>query len=423
MTLIETARKGRTNNLMKHISKKENVPVEYVRENIAKGLIVIPLNSNNYNSRDIIGIGKGLSTKINVNIGGSPDISDISLERKKLKAAIDYKAHAVMDLSVGGKSDKIRNMVLKNSTIPVGTVPIYEAVSRKKGKCENITIDDMFDVVNDQAKAGVDFVTIHCGVTRNIVKKLQKKSRVVGIVSRGGAIMAEWIIKSNRENPYYEYFDRLLDIARKFDITLSLGDGLRPGCIHDATDWAQIAELKVLGELTKRAWDRGVQVMVEGPGHIPLHEIRKNIKLQKKYCNGAPFYVLGPLVTDISPGYDHISGAIGGAIAAEAGADFLCYLTPAEHLCLPDEKDVIHGIIASKIAAHAADIAKGIPNALQRDLKMSCARKNLDWESQKYYALDPREVERRLKDKKTKKDHACTMCGDFCSMKRMNDCL
>jgi phosphomethylpyrimidine synthase len=421
MSLIELARSGKNNNLIKQIAKKENVSIDYIKTNIAKGLIVIPLNKNNLNKRIACGIGKGLSTKINVNIGGSPDVSDICMERKKLQSAINYKSDAVMDLSIGLKSTAIRDMVIEESTIPVGTVPIYEAISYVKGDCNKLTVDDMFDVIYKQAKQGVDFVTVHCGVTSNIVKNLKKKPRLAGIVSRGGAILAEWMLNNKKENPYYEYYDRLLDIAKEFDITLSLGDGLRPGCIHDATDNAQISELKVLGQLAKRAWKAGVQVMIEGPGHIPIHEIKKNMELQKKYCYGAPFYVLGPLVTDIAPGYDHITGAIGGAIAGQYGADFLCYLTPSEHLHLPDEKDVIDGIIASKIAAHAADIAKGIKGAKEWDYKMSSARKKLDWNLQETYAINPIEFNRRLKDKDMKKEHACTMCGDFCSMKRKID--
>lgn len=418
MTLIELARKGKTNNIMREVAKKEHVSLEHVRANIAKGLIVVPLNKQNKSKRKVVGIGKGLATKINVNIGGSPECFDLAMERRKLKASIEYNADAVMDLSVGGKADKIRNMVLAESTIPVGTVPIYQSMSNVKGDTAKLTADDIFDVILEQAKNGVDFVTVHCGVTKQIVEKLKNKPRLAGIVSRGGAILGEWISIHKKENPLFKDYDRLLDIAKKYDVTLSLGDGLRPGCLDDATDWAQISELKTLGELTKRAWQKGVQVMVEGPGHIPLHEVRKNILMQKKYCHGAPFYVLGPLVTDIAAGYDHIAGAIGGAIAAEAGADFLCYLTPAEHLHLPDEKDVIDGIIASKIAAHAGDIAKGVPHAREIDTKMSKARKALNWKEQEKYALNPVEVRRRLKDKKMQNEHACTMCGEFCSMKR-----
>jgi phosphomethylpyrimidine synthase len=418
MSLIELAKSKKNNNLIKQIAKKENVSIEYIKKNVAKGLIAIPLNKNNYSKRIPFAIGKGLSTKINVNIGGSPDLSDICMEKRKLQAAIDFKSDAVMDLSIGLKSAPIRDMVIEESVIPVGTVPIYEAISYVKGDSDKLTVDDMFDVIYKQAKQGVDFVTVHCGVVSDIVKKLKTKPRLTGIVSRGGAILAEWIVKNKKENPYYEHYDRLLDIAKEFDITLSLGDGFRPGCIHDATDSAQISELKILGELAKRAWKAGVQVMIEGPGHVPLHEIRKNMDQQKKYCYGAPFYVLGPLVTDIAPGYDHITGAIGGAIAAQYGADFLCYLTPSEHLHLPDEKDVIDGIIASKIAAHAGDIAKGIKGAKDWDYKMSNARKKLDWNLQELYSINPIEFNRRLKDKNMKKEHACTMCGDFCSMKR-----
>ncbi|MFH1715470.1 MAG: phosphomethylpyrimidine synthase ThiC [Elusimicrobiota bacterium] len=423
MTLIEEARAGKITDIMKKAAKNENVQGEFIRQGIANGSICIPISKINRKRKKIIGIGQGLSTKVNVNIGGSPDITDIKMERKKLEAAIEYKTDAIMDLSVGVNAEKIRNMVFKESPISVGTVPLYEVMSRVKGNVINITPDYIFDVIESQAKLGVDFITVHCGVTRRIVEKIKKDPRVSGIVSRGGAIIAEWILKNNKENPLYTHYDRLLELSKKYDLTLSLGDGMRPGCIDDSTDWAQIAELKILGKLAKRAWEKGVQVMIEGPGHIPLHEVRKNIKLQKKYCYNAPFYVLGPLVTDIAPGYDHITSAIGGAIAAEAGADFLCYVTPAEHLHLPDVDDVIDGLIGARIAAHAADIAKGIPKAREWDSKMAKARKSLDWKAQEKISINPKLFHKRMKDKLIKKKEPCTMCGEFCSMKRMNDCL
>lgn len=420
MTLIERARKGNVPSEARHIARDEHVSAEYVRAGIAQGIIVAPLNNRNKGKRRIVGIGQGLCTKVNVNLGGSPYKMDCALEKKKLALAIKHKADAVMDLSVGKNAAPIRRMVCATSSIPVGTVPIYDVMS-KNTDVETITVDDMFDVIYAQALEGVDFMTLHCGVTKRIVEKLSesKYRRVTGIVSRGGAIMAEWILRTKKENPLFEHFDRLLDIAHTFDITLSLGDGLRPGCLDDATDWAQLRELKLLGELTKRAWAKGVQVMVEGPGHIPLHEVQKNIALQKKYCHGAPFYVLGPLVTDIAPGYDHITSAIGGALAAWAGANFLCYVTPAEHLHLPDENDVVDGLIAARIAGHAADIAHGIPRAKDWDSRMAHARKKLDWDTQCALSINPTVFKKRF-HASGKKQGECTMCGEFCSMKRMN---
>lgn len=419
MTLIESIREGKIPNIVKEVAKIEHVSLDYLKKHISEGSIIIPLAAKNHKLRKPLGIGKGLTTKVNINIGSSPNILDIKQERQKLQLSIQHKADAVMDLSVGKKAALIRQMVFSESTICVGTVPIYDAIS--SNDVIDMRVDDIFDVIETHAKAGVDFITVHCGVTKNIVKKLQKKPRITGIVSRGGAIMAEWILKNGKENPLFSEYDRLLEVAHKYDITLSLGDGLRPGCIDDATDWAQITELKILGDLTKRAREKGVQVMVEGPGHIPLHEIQKNIKLQKKYCYGAPFYVLGPLVTDIAPGYDHITSAIGGAIAASAGADFLCYVTPAEHLHLPDEKDLVDGLIASRIAAHAGDIAKGIQRAKNWDLQMAKARKKLDWNAQCELSINPKEFKKRLDAKGLNEKGECTMCGEFCSMKRMNE--
>lgn len=419
---MELARQGKSNKLMEQVAKDENIELEQIVKGIADGRIVIPLNNKNIGKRKVLGIGDGLATKVNVNIGASPKLSGLDLERKKLQLAIKHKADAIMDLSVGNKADEVRDMVLKESTIPVGTVPVYQALDKVKGRgVENMTVEHFFEAIEEQLEKGVDFITVHCGVTEEIVKNLLKKPRVAGIVSRGGAIMAEWILKNKKENPLFENYDRLLELAKKYDATLSLGDGLRPGCIADATDLAQIRELKLLGELTLRAWEKGVQVMIEGPGHVPINQIQENMKLQKEYCYGAPFYVLGPLVTDIAPGYDHITAAIGGALAAIYGANFLCYVTPAEHLHLPDEKDTVDGLIASRIAAHAADVAKGRKDAIDWDLKMSKARKSLNWTEQKKLAINPDEAERRLADKNMGKDGVCTMCGDFCSMKRMNE--
>jgi len=419
MTLIGSIRQGKTPSIIEEVAKIEHVSVDYLKKHIAQGSIIIPLATKNYARRKALAIGKGVRTKVNVNIGSSPNVLNLEQERQKLQLSIEHQADTIMDLSIGKNAYSIRQMIFNESTICVGTVPIYDAIS--SNNVRDMHPDDIFDVIEAHAKAGVDFITVHCGVTKSIIKKLQKNPRVTGIVSRGGAIMAEWIIKNGKENPLFTEYDRLLDIAYRYDITLSLGDGLRPGCIDDATDWAQIKELKLLGELTKRAWEKGVQVMVEGPGHIPLNEIQKNIRLQKKYCNNAPFYVLGPLVTDIAPGYDHITAAIGGAVAALAGADFLCYVTPAEHLHLPDEQDLVDGLIASRIAAHAADIAKGIPSAKDWDSQMAKSRKKLDWDAQCKFSINPKVFKKRLLDIGQKKMGECTMCGEFCSMKRMNE--
>lgn len=422
MTIMELARAGKSNELMEQVAKDENMELPQIIEGIANGSIVIPLNNKNIGKRKVIGIGDGLSTKVNVNIGASPKLSGLDLERKKLQLSIKHKADAIMDLSVGSKADEVRAMVLRESTIPVGTVPVYQALDKVKGRgVENMTVEHFFEAIEEQLDKGVDFITVHCGVTEEIVKTLLEKPRIAGIVSRGGAIMAEWMLKNKQENPLLVHYDRLLDLAKKYDATLSLGDGLRPGCIADATDWAQIRELKLLGDLTLRAWDKGVQVMIEGPGHVPINQIQENMQLQKKHCHGAPFYVLGPLVTDVAPGYDHITSAIGGALAGIYGANFLCFVTPAEHLHLPDEKDTVDGLIAARIAAHSADVAKGRKDAINWDLQMSKARKSLNWTEQKALAINPDEVERRLSDKDMGKDGVCTMCGEFCSMKRMNE--
>ena len=418
MTQLEMAKKGKISPQMTAVAANEGVDVEFIRQGIADGTIVIPANPNHRNLVPC-GIGKGLRTKVNANLGTSSDFGDAASELKKLAAVIKYQADAVMDLSTGGDLSAIRRRIIEASPIPVGTVPIYQAgigAISKHGSIVEMTADDLFAAIEEQAKAGVDFITVHCGVTRSAIARLKKQGRVADIVSRGGAFLTGWILHNERENPLYEYYDRLLDIARQYDVTLSLGDGMRPGCIADATDRAQVEELLILGELTEQARQAGVQVMVEGPGHVPLDQIETNIKLQKTICKGAPFYVLGPLVTDIGAGYDHITGAIGGAIAAAAGADFLCYVTPAEHLGLPDIDDVRNGIIASRIAGHAADIVKGLKGAAERDLKMSQARKRLDWEEQAALALDP-ERARSVHKHVTTSGEACSMCGDFCAMK------
>lgn len=418
MTQLEAAKKGIITDEMKEVARHECVSPEQIREGIASGKIVIPFNPNHKGLKPC-GIGKGLSTKVNANIGTSDKYPDLSPELAKAKTAMEAGADAIMDLSTGGNIKSIRKTIISEINVPLGTVPIYEAgvmAQNKNGSVIEFTVDELFEIIEEQAEQGVDFITVHCGLTLEGVERLRREGRITDIVSRGGAFITGWMIKNEKQNPLYEHFDRLLKIAKKYDVTLSLGDGLRPGCIADATDRAQIQELITLGELVQESWKQGVQVMVEGPGHVPLDQIQANVQLQKRICHEAPFYVLGPLVTDIAAGYDHIAGAIGGAIAAAAGADFLCYVTPAEHLGLPTQEDVREGVIASKIAAHAADIVKGIPGARERDLKMARARKNLDWEAQLSFAIDP-ERARSYRDLKNPSDvKTCTMCGKFCAM-------
>ncbi len=400
----------------------ENVSPDFVRDGVARGEIVIVNNPIHSNSNPL-GIGTGLRTKVNANIGTSAHCSGISDELEKVKVSIEAGADAVMDLSTGGNLDKIRKRIIEAASIPIGTVPIYQAAieaERKHGSTDDMTEGEIFQVLEKHMKDGVDFVTVHCGINFETIGKLRKNPRIMDVVSRGGALLISWIIKNKRENPLYEEFDRLLNLASKYDVVLSLGDGMRPGAIADATDPAQIQELVILGQLAKRAHDLGVQVMIEGPGHVPLDEIEANVKLEKKLCNGAPFYVLGPLPTDVAPGYDHITSAIGGAIAGGAGADFLCYVTPSEHLGLPSSQDVKQGVVASRIAAHAADIVKDIPGAKDWDLKMSKARKNLNWEKQIELAIDPEKAQ-ELHESRTKGgSNVCSMCGEYCSMKVMN---
>ena len=391
MTQIEFARKGIITPEMKQIAQLEQVSDDFVCENIACGKIVIPANIN-HPVTGICGIGKGLKIKVNANIGTSSDVGTLPGELEKLHVSIKYGADTVMDLSTGGDINKIRRAVLKESTVPVGTVPIYQAMieaGQKYGPIVEATADDIFKAIEEQCAEGVDFITVHCGVTQAAIKSLKNQRRVTDVVSRGGAFLLGWMIYHDKENPLFENYERLLEIAHKYDVTLSLGDGMRPGSLADATDRPQIQELITLGELVERAWDAGVQVMVEGPGHLPLNHIGMNMQLQKSLCREAPFYVLGPLVTDIGAGYDHITSAIGGAIAGAYGADFLCYVTPAEHLSLPDAEDVKNGVIASRIAAHAADIIRSGGKAAERDRKMSIARKSLDWQTQAELSLDP----------------------------------
>ncbi len=417
MTQIESARKGILTAQMETVARAEGVAGDHVCENVATGKLVIPANVNRPVS-GVCGIGKGLRIKVNANIGTSSDFGTIHGEVEKLRTAIEFGSDTVMDLSTGGDINAVRKAVLRESAVPIGTVPIYQAMieaGQKYGPIVETTVDDIFSVIEQQAQEGVDFITVHCGVTQAAIKLLKNQRRVTDVVSRGGAFLLGWMIYHDQENPLYEHYDRLLDISRKHDVTLSLGDGMRPGSLADATDRPQVQELITLGELVERAWEADVQVMVEGPGHLPLNHIGTNMILQKSLCGEAPFYVLGPLVTDIGAGYDHITGAIGGAIAGAYGADFLCYVTPAEHLALPDVKDVKEGVIASRIAAHAADIIRSGGKAAEWDRKMSLARKNLDWETQASLSIDPQKV-RASHDKYSVKGRACSMCGDYCAM-------
>ncbi|WP_409199918.1 phosphomethylpyrimidine synthase [Methanobrevibacter sp. DSM 116169] len=418
MTQKSEARKGNITKEMELVSKYENISPEKIRDRIASGKIVIPKNIN----RDTIpcGIGEGLTTKINANIGSSSKIDDLDLEINKAKLAVEYGADAIMDLSTGSEVNKFRKNIREAVDVAIGTVPIYEAgvmTLNKNKEIIDMDEDDIFKAIELQAKEGIDFMTLHCGITKDLVDKLQKANRKMGIVSRGGTFLASWILHNERENPLYENYDYLLELAFEYDITLSLGDGLRPGCLEDATDIAQIQELVTLGTLVKTAQDKDIQTMVEGPGHVPLNQIASNMQIQKTICYGAPFYVLGPIVTDIAPGYDHITSAIGGAIAASSGADFLCYVTPAEHLSLPSLEDVKEGVIASKIAAQAADVALGLDSAWDKEKQMADARKNFRWDEQFDIALDKSKPRKYRDSCDLDDDEMCSMCGEYCAVK------
>ncbi|MEG1257004.1 phosphomethylpyrimidine synthase ThiC [Clostridium sp.] len=421
-TQMDAARKGIITEAMEIVAKTENMDINLLMELVAEGKVVIPANKN-HKSLIPQGVGQGLKTKINVNLGVSKDCDNIEQEMEKVRVALEMKAEAIMDLSNYGKTAKFREVLVETSTAMIGTVPMYDAVGFYDKELKDITVDEFFKVVEKHAKDGVDFVTIHAGLNRETINTFKRNKRLTNIVSRGGSLLFAWMELNNKENPFYEYYDRLLDICEKYDLTLSLGDACRPGCINDATDASQIKELMVIGELTKRAWERNVQVIIEGPGHMAINEIEANMLLQKKLCHGAPFYVLGPLVTDVAPGYDHITSAIGGAIAATYGADFLCYVTPAEHLRLPNLDDMKEGIIATKIAAHAADIAKGIKGARDWDNKMSEARQNLKWEEMFNLALDGEKPRRYRAESTPHHEDSCTMCGKMCSMRNMNKIL
>jgi phosphomethylpyrimidine synthase len=418
------ARNGIITEIMERVAADEGIDKTLLREYIASGKATI-LANNRHRNFTPKGVGKGMTVKVNANIGTSTEKIDIKLELEKLRMAKEAGADVVMDLSTGGNLDEIRKIIIENAGIPLGTVPIYQAAVetvKKRKAITNMEPDDLFDVIERHGADGVDFVTVHCGVTQSSIERLRKQGRITDIVSRGGAFLTEWMIVNGKENPLYEQFDRLIEIAKKYDMTLSLGDGLRPGCTADATDRGQIEELIILGELCAEALKNGVQVMIEGPGHVPINQIEMNILLQKRICNDAPFYVLGPVVTDIAPGYDHITSAIGGALAGFYGADFLCYVTPSEHLGLPEPADVREGVIVTKIAAHAADLARGNQKAIERDKAMSEYRKSLDWEGQIKCAIDPDKIRNFRKERNLRND-VCSMCGEFCSMKIMKDYL
>ena len=418
-TQMDAAKKGILTKQMKEVLLEEkHINEDWLLEKVACGKIVIPANINH---KSIIGkgVGDGLLTKVNVNLGVSEACNNMDLEIEKVKNAINLKADSIMDLSIFGDTRKFRRKLVDISPVMLGTVPMYDAVAKLGKDIKNMSVDDLFKVTEEHMEDGIDFLTIHAGLNRTCIERISKNKRLTHIVSRGGSILYEWMLKNDKENPFYENYDRLLELCKKYDVTLSLGDGLRPGSIKDSTDAPQIQELIILGELTKEAWAQNVQVMIEGPGHVPINEVVTNMQIQKKLCHGAPFYILGPVVTDIAPGYDHITSAIGGTLAATAGANFLCYVTPAEHLRLPDVNDVKEGLITARIAAHAADIANGIPHAIEWDHAMSKARKELNWEKMYELAID--EEKAREYRKNTNDMEACSMCGDMCPMKRAND--
>ncbi len=423
MTQIESAKKGVLTPEMQEVARQEGLDPEEIQKRVARGTVVIPANLGKKKARPV-GIGQGLAIKVNANIGTSSDQVDLAQELRKLNICVEAKADTVMDLSTGGDLKEILRTLIAHSPLPLGTVPIYQAVvetAREKGGIIHLTSDKIFEVIESQAQAGVDFITVHCGVTLNSLERLQKQGRITDIVSRGGAFLATWMVYHGKENPLYTEYDRLIELALRYDLTLSLGDGLRPGCLADATDRAQVQELIHLGELREQALKAGVQVMIEGPGHVPLNQVEANVLLQKQLCQGAPFYVLGPLVTDIAAGYDHIACAIGGALAGMAGADFLCYVTPSEHLKLPTPEDVREGIIATRIAAHAADLARGRAKSWEQDRQMALARKALNWERQIGLCLDPEKARRMRAESPPSESEVCTMCGEFCAIKMVRE--
>ena len=421
VTQIDFARAGQITPQMKEVAEREHRDPEYIRERVADGRIAIPANIVHIKKgMRAFGVGEGLSTKVNVNLGISGDKADAAEEWKKVKIAEDFGADAIMDLSNSGKTRQFRQQLIDETPLMVGTVPMYDAIGYMEKPLVKLTKDDLFEVVRAHAEDGVDFMTIHCGINKSVTKTFKETGRLMNIVSRGGSLLFGWMEVTGNENPFYEYFDELLEICHEYDVTISLGDSCRPGCLYDSNDATETAEMIELGKLCKRAWAAGVQVMVEGPGHMALDEIAANMKLRKRLCHNAPFYVLGPLVTDIGVGYDHITAAIGGAISASSGADFLCYVTPAEHLCLPNAQDVLDGLMATKIAAHAADIAKKVPHARDMDDKMGQARRKLDWDSMWKCALDPVTGKKRYEESPAATEGTCTMCGKMCAVRTVN---
>ena len=421
VTQIDFARAGQITPQMKEVAEREHRDPEYIRERMADGRIAIPANIVHIKKgMRAFGVGEGLSTKVNVNLGISGDKADAAEEWKKVKIAEDFGADAIMDLSNSGKTRQFRQQLIDETPLMVGTVPMYDAIGYMEKPLVKLTKDDLFEVVRAHAEDGVDFMTIHCGINKSVTKTFKETGRLMNIVSRGGSLLFGWMEVTGNENPFYEYFDELLEICHEYDVTISLGDSCRPGCLYDSNDATETAEMIELGKLCKRAWAAGVQVMVEGPGHMALDEIAANMKLQKRLCHNAPFYVLGPLVTDIGVGYDHITAAIGGAISASSGADFLCYVTPAEHLCLPNAQDVLDGLMATKIAAHAADIAKKVPHARDMDDKMGQARRKLDWDAMWKCALDPITGKKRYEESPAATEGTCTMCGKMCAVRTVN---
>lgn len=421
VTQIDFARAGQITPQMKEVAEREHRDPEYIRERVADGRIAIPANIVHIKKgMRAFGVGEGLSTKVNVNLGISGDKADAAEEWKKVKIAEDFGADAIMDLSNSGKTRQFRQQLIDETPLMVGTVPMYDAIGYMEKPLVKLTKDDLFEVVRAHAEDGVDFMTIHCGINKSVTKTFKETGRLMNIVSRGGSLLFGWMEVTGNENPFYEFYDELLEICHEYDVTISLGDSCRPGCLYDSNDATETAEMIELGKLCKRAWAAGVQVMVEGPGHMALDEIAANVKLQKRLCHNAPFYVLGPLVTDIGVGYDHITAAIGGAISASSGADFLCYVTPAEHLCLPNAQDVLDGLMATKIAAHAADIAKKVPHARDMDDKMGQARRKLDWDAMWKCALDPVTGKKRYEESPAATEGTCTMCGKMCAVRTVN---
>lgn len=421
VTQIDFARAGQITPQMKEVAEREHRDPEYIRERVADGRIAIPANIVHIKKgMRAFGVGEGLSTKVNVNLGISGDKADAAEEWKKVKIAEDFGADAIMDLSNSGKTRQFRQQLIDETPLMVGTVPMYDAIGYMEKPLVKLTKDDLLEVVRAHAEDGVDFMTVHCGINKSVIKTFKETGRLMNIVSRGGSLLFGWMEVTGNENPFYEFYDEVLEICHEYDVTISLGDSCRPGCLYDSNDATETAEMIELGKLCKRAWAAGVQVMVEGPGHMALDEIAANMKLQKRLCHNAPFYVLGPLVTDIGVGYDHITAAIGGAISASSGADFLCYVTPAEHLCLPNAQDVLDGLMATKIAAHAADIAKKVPHARDMDDKMGQARRKLDWDAMWKCALDPVTGKKRYEESPAATEGTCTMCGKMCAVRTVN---